>query len=90
MGRDNGPTVPDTKSRPDKKQVKRAWSAKHDQQEEREERRNKRHRRRDREKWERMTPEEREKHGELERMIEKVRARKVEEDRYGEFEGFDD
>ena len=90
MARDNGPTVPDTKSRPDKKQVKRAWSDKHDQQEEREERRNKRHRRRDREKWEHMTPEEREKHGKLERMIEEVRATKVEEDRYGEFEGFDD
>lgn len=85
-----GSTVVDKKTRPEKKQSKRAWSDKYDQQEEREERRNKRQRRRDRDRWEQMTPEERDKHRELERMIEEVKAKKMKEDQYGDFEGFND
>ena len=77
------------KSQRDKKPNKRAWSEKQDQREEREARRTKRHKKREREKWERMTAEEKDKQRELERMIEEVKARKAEEDRYGIFEGFD-
>ena len=88
--RDDGLILPDLKPGSDKKQAKRAWSDKHQQQEEREERRKKRHKKRDRIKWEHMTPEEQEKQRELERMIKEVKARKAEEDRFVEFEGFDD
>lgn len=72
------------------KELKRAWSDKLDARDEREMRRNKKQKRRDREKWEQMTPAEREKQLELERMIDEVKARRVEEERHGEFEGFDD
>ena len=72
------------------KELKRAWSDKLDARDERETRRNKKHRKRDRERWEQMTPAEREKQLELERMIEEVKARNVEVDRFGEFEGFGD
>ena len=75
---------------PEKKQLKRAWSNKLDAREEREMRRNKKHTKRDWEKWEKMTPAEREKQRELERMIEEVKARRAEEDRFGTFEGFED
>ena len=85
-----GSTMVEKQTRPVKKQGKRAWSDKHDQQEEREDRRNKRQRRRDRDRWEHMTPEERDKHRELERMIEEVKAKKMKEDQYGDFEGFID
>lgn len=77
--------------RPEKKQLKRAWSNKLDARDEREMRRNKKRTKRDREKWEKMTPAEREKHRELERMIDEVKARKAaEEDKLDTFEGFDD
>ena len=76
--------------RSEKKQLKRAWSHKLDARDEREVRRNKKRMKRDRDKWEKMTPAEREKHQELERMIEEVKARKAEEDKFGTFEGFDD
>lgn len=72
-----------------RKPEKRAWSQKLDQREEREKRREKRHTRKEREKWEQMTPAEREKQLELERMIENVKRRKLEEDQLEEFEGFD-
>ena len=76
--------------RPEKKQLKRAWSNKLDARDEREMRRNKKRTKRVREKWEKMTPAEREKHRELERMIDEVKARKAEEDKLDTFEGFDD
>ncbi len=80
----------DTMPKPERQQTKRAWSDKLDARDERELRRNKRHKKRDREKWEKMTPAEREKQQELECMIDEVRAKKVEEERFEEFEGFSD
>ena len=75
---------------PEKKQLKRAWSNKLDARDEREMRRNKKRSKRDWEKWERMSPAEREKQRELESLIEEVKARRAEEDKFGTFEGFDD
>ena len=75
---------------PEKKQLKRAWSDKLDARGEREMRRNKRRTKRDREKWEMMTPTEREKQRELQSMIDEVKARNAEDDQLGTFEGFDD
>ena len=69
---------------------KRPWSQKLDQRDEREVRRNKKQAKRDREKWEQMTPAEREKHLELQRLVEDVKRKTAEEERYGEFNGFDD
>ncbi|KAK4695742.1 ATP-dependent RNA helicase DDX55/SPB4, partial [Lecanoromycetidae sp. Uapishka_2] len=74
----------------EKKQPKRAWSDKLDARDERELRRNKKHKKRAHEKWEKMTPSEREKQLELERMIEQVKAKKIDEDTYEDFEGFGD
>ena len=90
IDRQNAPSSIDRAVQPDKKQTKRAWSNKLDQRQEREVRREKKRAKRDHEKWERMTPSEREKQKELESLIEQVKARKLEEDRFGEFEGFDD
>lgn len=73
-----------------KKIVSRAWSQKLDQRDEREKRRDKKRTRRERERWEKMTPEEQGKHREVERMIEDVKRRKIEEDANENFEGFDD
>lgn len=84
------PTPQDTTSRSGKKELKRAWSDKLDAKDEREMRREKKHKRRDRERWEAMTPIEREKQRKLDRMIEEVKARKAEEDEEGEFNGFED
>ena len=75
---------------PAKKPLKRAWSNKLDARDEREMRRTKKRTKRDWEKWEKMTPAERVKQRELESLIEEVKARKVEEDKFGTFEGFDD
>ncbi len=83
-------TQPDAKPRPAKKELKRAWSDKLDARDERELRRNKKHKKRDRQRWELMTLAEREKHLELERMIEEVRATNVQDEKLGEFQGFDD
>ena len=69
--------------------LKRAWSQKLDQRDERELRRTKKQTRREKERWEQMTLAEREKHAELQRLIEEVKRKKAEEDRYGEFAGFD-
>lgn len=74
----------------EKKQLKRAWSYKLEARDEREMRRNKKRTKRDWEKWEKMSPAEREKQRELERMIDEVKARRAEEDKFGTFEGFDD
>ena len=79
------------KEKKKKKQLKRAWSQKLDARDEREMRRNKKRAKRDRDKWEKMTPAEREKQRDLERLIDEVKAKKAEEDRFvGTFEGFDD
>ena len=72
------------------KAVSRAWSQKLDQRDERERRRDKKRTRREREKWEKMTPEEQGKQRDLERMIEDVKRRKLEDDANEVFEGFDD
>lgn len=80
----------DDSSRSEKKPTKRAWSDKLDARDEREVRRNKKHRRRDHERWEKMTPAEKEEQLELQRLIEQVKAKKVEEEKFGDFEGFKD
>ncbi|KAI4124113.1 MAG: hypothetical protein LQ338_004986 [Usnochroma carphineum] len=68
--------------------TKRPWSQKLDQKDERQRRRDRKRTKRETERWEKMTPAEREKQLELERMIEIVKRRKMEEDQ--EFQGFDD
>ncbi|KAL9131298.1 MAG: hypothetical protein Q9217_000733 [Psora testacea] len=73
-----------------KKEAKGAWSQKLHHRDEREVRRSKKQKRRERDKWEHMTLAERQKHQELDDMIQAVRRKKLEDDRYGEFEGFDD
>ncbi|KAI4134304.1 MAG: hypothetical protein LQ341_006045 [Variospora aurantia] len=73
-----------------KKAVKRSWSQKSDQKDERQRRREQKHAKREAERWKKMTPAEREKQLKLERMIEDVKRRKIEEDKLGEFHGFDD
>ena len=75
---------------PERKQLKRAWSNKLEARDEREMRRSKKRTKRDWKKWENMSPAEREKQRELERLIDEVKARKAEEDKHGTFEGFDD
>ncbi|KAL8894951.1 MAG: hypothetical protein Q9207_008356 [Kuettlingeria erythrocarpa] len=72
------------------KKNKRAWSQKLDQRDERQRRREKKQTKREAERWEKMTPAEREKQVELEKMIEAVKRRKAEEDQLEEFHGFDD
>jgi len=69
---------------------KRAWSQKLDQRDEREVRRNKKQAKRDHERWEQMTPAEREKHLELQRLVEDVRRKTAEDERFEEFNGFED
>lgn len=78
----------DAKPHPARKVPKRAWSQKLDQQEEREKRREKRNSKRERQRWERMTPTEREKQKELEALIEKVKMERAQKEKYDEFEGF--
>lgn len=73
-----------------KRELKREWSVKADARDEREGRREKKKTRREKIRWEQMTPAEKEEQRELERMIEKVKQRKREEDLFGEFEGFED
>ena len=69
---------------------KRAWSQKLDQRDEREVRRTKKQAKREHEKWEQMTPAEREKHLELQLLVEEVKRKTAEEEKFGEFNGFDD
>ena len=75
-----------------KKGEKRAWSQQLEAKDERERRREKKRTKREAEKWEKMTPAEKEKQRELERMIETVKRKQVEdeEQQLGEFHGFDD
>ena len=72
------------------KEKRKAWSAKLDQHAERERRREKKRTRRERDRWEHMTPGERERQKELEDMIEQVKRRQAEEDQFEEFDGFGD
>lgn len=72
------------------KEPRRAWSQQHDQHDEREKRREKKKSKRERQRWEQMTVAEREKQQELETMIELVKMKRHEEERYEEFEGFGD
>ena len=74
---------------PFRKEAKRAWSQKHDLQEEKAKRRGAKRMKREREKWEKMTPEEKEEQHELQRMINEVKQKNLSEQQYGEFEGFD-
>ena len=69
---------------------RRAWSQKLDQRDQKQFRRDKKQTRREHEKWEKMSPAEREEHLERERLVEEVKRRKIEEDKYEEFHGFDD
>ncbi|KAL8712644.1 MAG: hypothetical protein Q9220_003175 [cf. Caloplaca sp. 1 TL-2023] len=71
---------------------KRAWSQKLDLKDERERRREKKHVKREAERWERMTPAEKDKERRLQEMIEVVKREKREEEALlggEEFEGFD-
>jgi ATP-dependent RNA helicase DDX55/SPB4 len=71
------------------KDENQAWSGSLEQKEKRQQRREDRHTKRKRDRLEKMTPEEREKQAELERMIEEVKRRRLlEEDE--SFEGFGD
>ena len=72
------------------KEKRKAWSAKLDQHAERERRREKKRTRREKDKWEHMTPAEKEKQEELEDLIEQVKRRKIEENHFEEFHGFGD
>ncbi|KAL9009724.1 MAG: hypothetical protein Q9173_005272 [Seirophora scorigena] len=82
--------VPKFASDGTKKAVKRSWSQKVDQKDERQRRREQKHTKREAERWKKMTPAEREKQLELERMIEVIKRRKIENDKLEEFHGFDD
>ncbi|KAL8768255.1 MAG: hypothetical protein Q9209_005486 [Squamulea sp. 1 TL-2023] len=73
-----------------KKGEKRAWSQKLEAKDERERRRDRKRTKREAERWEKMSPAEKEKQRELERMIETVKQKRLEENQLGEFHGFDD
>ena len=88
--REEAALVPRTETSSTPRPLKRAWSQKLDQREERELRRTKRQTRRKKEKWEQMTSTEREKHLELQRLIQDVKRKKAEEDQYEDFAGFDE
>ncbi|GAB7349371.1 hypothetical protein MBLNU459_g8497t1 [Dothideomycetes sp. NU459] len=75
----------DSKTKEERKKEK-AWSAKKDAKSTREERRDKKHTRREKERVSKLTDAEREKEAELQRMIDEVKAKGIEE----EFEGFED
>lgn len=88
-GRGEGnPVNTDALFRPVRKNT-RAWSDKLHQRDMREKRREKKRTRQERQRWEQLTPAEREREHELERMIEQVKRRKCEGDPEVEFEGFD-
>ncbi|KAL8645250.1 MAG: hypothetical protein Q9226_007382 [Calogaya cf. arnoldii] len=85
-----GVRVKDNHDKGKKGGEKRAWSLKLEAKDERERRREKKRTKREAEKWEMMTPAEKEKQRELERMIESVKRKQMEEEQMGEFHGFDD
>ena len=84
--------VPETRAKDEerKKGEKRAWSQKFEAKDERERRREKKRTKREAERWGKMTLDEKEKQRELERMIEIVKRKQMEENQLGEFHGFDD
>lgn len=71
-----------------KRKEREAWSAKHEQQDVKEARRERKRRKREAERVEKLTDEERAKEAEVERLIEEVKKKKLEED--NEWKGFDD
>ncbi|KAI9811757.1 MAG: ATP-dependent rRNA helicase spb4 [Pycnora praestabilis] len=73
-----------------RKEDRRAWSAKLDRKDMKEERRDKKQKRRDADRWEKMTPAEKEEESKLQHMIEEVKRRKTNEDAEELFEGFAD
>lgn len=77
--------VRDGKTKEERKREK-AWSAKKDAKSTREDRRDKKHARREQERVSKLTDTEREKEMELQKMIEQVKEKGIEED----FEGFED
>ena len=87
--REEAALLPKNESFSNPRPLKRAWSQKLDQRDERELRRTKKQTRREKERWELMIPAEREKHLELQRLIEDVKRKKAEEDQHEEFAGFD-
>lgn len=70
----------------EERKKERAWSAKKDAKSTREDRREKKHTRREAERVAKLTDAEREKEMELQKMIDEVKEKGIEED----FEGFDD
>ncbi len=68
-----------TKPLRSKKEAKRAWSQKYDLQEEKAKRREAKRTKREHERWEKMTPTEKEEQHELERMIEEVKKKNLRE-----------
>ncbi len=84
--------VPENRAKDEerKKGEKRAWSQKFEAKDERERRREKKRTKREAERWGKMTLDEKEKQRELERMIEIVKRKQMEENQLGEFHGFDD
>ncbi|MCJ1398481.1 ATP-dependent rRNA helicase spb4 [Xylographa trunciseda] len=88
--REEAALIPRTETSSMPRPLKRAWSQKLDQRDERELRRTKKQTRREREKWGQMTPAEKEKHSELQRLIEDVKRKQAEEDQYEEFAGFNE
>lgn len=84
-----GPYVPSEEALK-KRKAREAWSRKHEEHEIKDERREKKKRRREAERLAKMTPEELEKEKEVQRLIEEVKRKKIEEDAEEEFEGFDD
>ncbi|KAG8528351.1 ATP-dependent rRNA helicase spb4 [Bacidia gigantensis] len=74
-----------TRQAASRKNVKRAWSQKHDQQDERVTKRTKRQKKRESERWESMTGEERKKHQQLEAMIQQVRQMNQQTDDFEDF-----
>ncbi|KAH8803119.1 ATP-dependent rRNA helicase spb4 [Xylogone sp. PMI_703] len=73
-----------------KRKAREAWSHKSEQHELKEERREKKKRRREAERLAKMTPGELEKEKEVQRLIEEVKRKKLEEAEEEEFQGFDD
>ncbi|KAL8719767.1 MAG: hypothetical protein Q9225_003255 [Loekoesia sp. 1 TL-2023] len=70
--------------------TKRPWSEKLEQRDERQRRRDKKRVKREAQRWEKMSPAEREKQLELEKMIEMVKQKNLEDGQLEEFHGFDD
>jgi ATP-dependent RNA helicase DDX55/SPB4 len=73
-----------------KKKEREAWSHKHEQQDIKEVRREKKKRKREAERLEKMTPEERKKEDEVQALIEQVKRKRLDDEKYEEWNGFDE